>query len=141
MGSVSSPLTLNRPAAIIPGSRTQRRMQDEGIKKLYYTISEVCTLTGEEAHVLRYWETVFPPLDPRKSRAGKRVYTDGDIVLIRRIQHLLREDKYTIEGARQALSREHRTERQARLRRRELKEVRDFLADLLAQLPEKPART
>lgn len=115
-------------------------MQDEGIRKLYYTISEVCALTGEEAHVLRYWETMFPSLEPRKSRAGKRVYTESDIALIRRIQHLLREDKYTIEGARQALGREHRTERQARLRRRELKEVREFLSDLLARLPETPGR-
>lgn len=80
-------------------------MTDRGITKLYYTISEVSRLIGEEAHVLRYWETEFPVLKPRKNRAGKRVYTREDIDTVYRIRHLLREEKFTIDGARQALAR------------------------------------
>lgn len=73
------------------------------ITKLYSTISEVCARTGLDAHVLRYWETEFPQLQPRKNRSGRRVYTQDDIAMVERIQHLLRDEKYTIEGARQRL--------------------------------------
>jgi len=80
-------------------------MLDSGITKLYYTISEVSELVSEEAHVLRYWETEFSELHPKKNRGGKRVYTRDDIDTVFRIRHLLRDEKYTIEGARQALAR------------------------------------
>ena len=77
---------------------------DQGISKLYYTISEVATMVEEEAHVLRYWETEFAQLRPKKNKAGKRIYKRADVDTIFRIRHLLREEKYTLEGARRALS-------------------------------------
>ncbi len=77
---------------------------DTGITKLYYTISEVAELVDEEAHVLRYWETEFNQLRPKKNRGGKRIYTREDIDMVFRVRHLLRDEKYTIEGARQTLS-------------------------------------
>jgi DNA-binding transcriptional MerR regulator len=80
-------------------------MLGDGITKLYYTIGEVASLVDEEPHVLRYWETEFNQLSPRKNRAGNRVYTHEDIDVVFRIRRLLREDKYTIEGARQQLGR------------------------------------
>jgi DNA-binding transcriptional MerR regulator len=46
-------------------------------KKTYYSISEVCTMTGLEPHVLRYWESEFPQLRPKKNRAGNRAYQIG----------------------------------------------------------------
>jgi len=73
------------------------------IKKLYYSIGEVSQLTGLEPYVLRYWETEFPELRPRKNRAGNRMYTLEDIRLVFLIKKLLYVDKYTIEGARQRL--------------------------------------
>jgi len=82
---------------------------DNGITKLYYTISEVADLVDEEAHVLRYWETEFEQLHPKKNRGGKRIYTRDDIDTVFRIRHLLRDEKFTIEGARQALSKRSRT--------------------------------
>jgi DNA-binding transcriptional MerR regulator len=75
----------------------------KGITKLYYSIGEVAEITGLEAHVLRFWETEFPALHPRKNRAGRRVYTAEDIQAVERIQQLLRDDRYTIEGARHIL--------------------------------------
>lgn len=81
-------------------------MKHEGIRKLYHSISEVAELTDLEAHVLRYWETEFEQLRPKKNRAGNRVYTERDIAVVERIRHLLRDEKYTIEGARQVLARE-----------------------------------
>jgi len=71
--------------------------------KEYYSISEVCDLVGLKPHVLRYWESQFPVLNPSKNRSGNRVYQRKEIKLILLVQHLLYKEKYTIEGARQRL--------------------------------------
>ena len=78
-------------------------MKSTGIKKLYYSISEVSKITGLEQYVLRYWETEFDELKPAKNRAGNRIYTNKDIKLIMHIKKLLRDEKYTIEGAKKVL--------------------------------------
>ena len=79
-------------------------MKDFGLRKLYYSISEVSKLTGLEQYILRYWETEFELLKPGKNRAGNRIYTNKDIKLILQIKKLLREEKYTIEGAKKILT-------------------------------------
>jgi len=73
------------------------------MQKLYYSISEICTIIGEEAHVLRYWEKEFGKLKPKKNRAGNRVYSAKDLELLQRIKHYLREDKLSLKGAREKL--------------------------------------
>ena len=73
------------------------------MKKLYYSISEVSKITDLEQYVLRYWETEFEQLKPAKNLAGNRIYTNKDIKLIFQIKKLLREEKYTIEGAKNLL--------------------------------------
>ncbi|HEY4612002.1 MAG TPA: MerR family transcriptional regulator [Bacteroidota bacterium] len=78
-------------------------MKHIGIKKLYYSISEVSKITELEQYVLRYWESEFPQLKPAKNRAGNRIYTNKDIKLILHIKKLLRDEKYTIEGAKKVL--------------------------------------
>ncbi|MCH7964859.1 MAG: MerR family transcriptional regulator [Bacteroidetes bacterium] len=78
-------------------------MKDLSIKKLYYSISEVSKITDIEQYVLRYWETEFEQLKPQKNRAGNRIYTNKDIQLIMYIKELLRDKKYTIEGAKKIL--------------------------------------
>jgi len=72
-------------------------------KKAYYSIGEVCDLTGLKPHVLRYWETQFDVLSPTKNRAGNRVFRPKEIELILLVKHLLYEEKYTIQGARRRL--------------------------------------
>ncbi len=72
-------------------------------KKTYYSISEVCGKTGLEPHVLRYWETEFQQLRPKKNRAGNRAYRDKDIGIIQYIKYLLYEEQYTIPGAKKKL--------------------------------------
>ena len=74
------------------------------IKKLYYSISEVCDLTNLKSYVLRYWETEFRELHPPKNRAGNRTYRQKDIDTILKIKHLLYDKKFTIEGARNQLA-------------------------------------
>src|SRR5499425_2357751 len=71
--------------------------------KLYFKIGEVSELLGVEPHVLRYWETEFPALSPKKSGTGHRLYRRKDVELLLKIKHLLYEKRFTIEGARQAL--------------------------------------
>ena len=78
-------------------------MRQLGIKKLYYSISEVSKITDLEQYVLRYWESEFELLNPAKNRAGNRIYTNRDIKLILYIKKLLREERYTIEGAKNVL--------------------------------------
>lgn len=76
--------------------------------KLYFKIGEVSELLGVEPYVLRYWETEFSVLSPKKSGTGHRLYRRKDVELLLRIKHLLYEKKFTIEGARQSLHAESR---------------------------------
>ncbi|CAN5623383.1 hypothetical protein BH23GEM11_BH23GEM11_00940 [soil metagenome] len=79
-------------------------MNDEPIlRKAYYSIGEVCDLTDLKPHVLRYWETQFDALRPTKNRAGNRVYRPREVELVLLVKHLLYEEKFTIDGARQKL--------------------------------------
>ncbi len=107
-------------------------MQGKGITKLYYTIGEVSKMTGLEAHVLRFWETEFAELRPRKNRAGHRAYMEKDIRIVERIQYLLKERGLTIKGAQQALSAEESGTGGEPVRN--LIELRRFLGDVLEQL-------
>lgn len=67
--------------------------------KIYYSITEVGKMTALKPHILRYWETEFPFLRPKRNRAGNRAYRKKDIEMILRIKHLLYDEGYTIEGA------------------------------------------
>ena len=78
-------------------------MKNFSMKKLYYSISEVSRITDLEQYVLRYWETEFDLLKPAKNSSGNRIYTNKDIKLILLIKKLLKEEKYTIEGAKKIL--------------------------------------
>jgi DNA-binding transcriptional MerR regulator len=67
--------------------------------KLYYSISEIADYTGIKAHVLRYWESEFPTLKPKKTRTGARRYRQPDIDEILAIKTLLYDEGYKIAGA------------------------------------------
>jgi len=72
-------------------------------EKLFYKIGEVGKLVGVESYVLRYWESEFPFLKPRKSKSGQRIYSKSDVDLLLHIKYLLYEEKYTIDGVRRKL--------------------------------------
>ncbi|MFH2064798.1 MAG: MerR family transcriptional regulator [Pseudomonadota bacterium] len=72
--------------------------------KLYFRIGEVSSLTGLEAYVLRFWETEFKGINPKRTESGQRLYRKEDVELIYQIKHLLHEKKFTIRGAKQYLS-------------------------------------
>jgi DNA-binding transcriptional MerR regulator len=72
-------------------------------EKLFYKIGEASRLVGVETYVLRYWESEFPFLSPRKSKSGQRTYTKKDVDLLLLIKRLLYEERYTIDGVRKKL--------------------------------------
>jgi DNA-binding transcriptional MerR regulator len=112
--------------------------------KLYFKIGEVSDLLGVEPYVLRYWETEFTVLSPKKSGTGHRLYRRKDVELLLRIKHLLRDKRFTIEGARQTLQAEAKAPKPRVVKTREaqqelfgndpLPEIRRELADILRLL-------
>lgn len=76
--------------------------------KLFYKIGEVCDIVGVQAHVLRYWETEFPMLQPQKNPSGQRTYRRRDVEMAMRIKQLLYEEGFTIAGAKRKLTTESR---------------------------------
>jgi DNA-binding transcriptional MerR regulator len=71
--------------------------------KLFFRIGEVSQLVGVEPYVLRYWESEFPGLSPKKSNTGQRMFRRKDVEMLLNIKQLLYDRKFTIEGARKAL--------------------------------------
>jgi DNA-binding transcriptional MerR regulator len=72
--------------------------------KLYFKIGEVSRISGLPSHVLRFWESEFKKIRPRRTASGQRSYTRKDIETILEIKHLLHDKKFTLEGARKHLS-------------------------------------
>ncbi|MFO8145395.1 MAG: MerR family transcriptional regulator [Candidatus Syntrophosphaera sp.] len=81
------------------------------MKKYFYTIGEVSNLLGEKPYVIRYWESEFSFLRPRKGEGRIRKYSQENILLLKKIQDMLHNQRYTIEGARQKLKEERRQAR------------------------------
>jgi DNA-binding transcriptional MerR regulator len=100
--------------------------------KLYFKIGEVSELLGVEPYVLRYWETEFPVLSPKKSGTGHRLYRRKDVELLLRIKHLLRDKRFTIEGARQSLQAEAKAPKAARIAKQAQQEL--FSVDPLPEI-------
>ena len=112
---------------------------EEIAKKVYYSIGEVCELSGLKPHVLRYWESQFDVLSPTKNRGGNRAYRSKDIEVVLLVKHLLYDEKYTIEGANKRLLEmrregELKDEREEVLRPQFLSAMKDELAELRALL-------
>lgn len=76
--------------------------------KLYYRIGEVEAITEVPAYVLRYWESEFKLLRPKKNAAGQRLYRKRDLELVRRIKSLRYDERLTLEGAKKRLLAESR---------------------------------
>ncbi len=101
------------------------------LKKLYHSIGEVAELIGVPAHVLRYWESEFPQLHPKKGRGGNRLYTENDLSLLARIHDLLHNKKFTIAGARKQLLLSTDDEVEATVNGDMLAEVKTELREIL----------
>ena len=113
-------------------------MVESNITKLYYSISEVSKITNLKQYVLRYWETEFPSLRPKKNSAGNRSYKQTDIDLIKKIKYLLYKKKYTIDGAREELTNKENININSKSNNEEYKKLLDDvlfeLKDLLKKI-------
>ena len=107
--------------------------QKELPDKLYFKVGEVSALIGVPAYVLRFWESEFKKIKPKRTPSGQRLYRKKDVELILKIKHLLYEKKFTIQGAKQHLKTkpaEKKVKPSAKALkeiRRELKKIRDLL--------------
>jgi len=110
------------------------------MKKLYYSIGEVSEITAIEPHVLRYWETIFNGLTPRKNKAGNRTYREEDITFILRLKELIQAKKYSTAGAKKIVEDgepENKTDDSEQIPvnlKKDLREVNLFLNKLLEKL-------
>ncbi len=82
--------------------------------RLYFRIGDVSKLVGVAPYVLRFWESEFPMLQPRKSKTGHREYKRKDVELALEIKRLLYDEGFTIPGARKAIRGRVRTARKKR---------------------------
>ncbi len=137
--------TPSRPAAAkpaVPGKRGRKSLkqvaaeadlieipEDEVLfSKQYYTMGEVSEMFKVNQSLLRFWETEFDILQPRKNKKGDRYFRPLDIKNLHLIYHLLRQKKYTIEGAKEFLKKNKKAEERFEVIRR-LQEIRTFLMD------------
>ena len=81
-------------------------------EKRFFRIGEVSEIVGERPHVLRYWESEFPEIRPRKTRGAHRHYTRRDIDFLMEIKRLLRDEGFSVEGAKQRLREARREARE-----------------------------
>jgi DNA-binding transcriptional MerR regulator len=106
-------------------------------ERRYYSIAEVAEETDLKPYVLRFWEKEFPTLRPKKNRAGNRTYQRKDIEMVLRIKHLLYDEGFTIQGARQRLRAEQSgavPESDPLVVKRALSEIRSELEAIAALL-------
>ena len=73
-------------------------------EKIYYTIGDICKLTGIKPHILRYWESQFKLLRPARRYSGHRKFTKQDIDLINKIKFLVIDRRFTLEGAKKEIA-------------------------------------
>lgn len=103
--------------------------------KLYYTIGEVSRMFRVNPSLIRFWEKEFTIIHPQKNKKGNRVFTEKDIDSFRLIYNLVKEKGYTIQGARDHLSK-HKSEAEINVEVIEsLKEIRSLLIEVEKELP------
>lgn len=103
--------------------------------KLYYSIGEVSAMFNVNASLIRFWEKEFPIIHPRKNNKGNRVFTAKDIEIFQLIYNLVKEKGYTIQGAREYLSK-HKSEAERNVEIiNSLKEIKSFLIEIGKELP------
>jgi DNA-binding transcriptional MerR regulator len=103
---------------------------NDDIKKQYYTIGEVSEQLDLPQSQIRFWETEFDEIKPKKNRKGNRMYTEKDIEVLENIKFLLKIKKYTTKGAQEALKSNKKSVSQERQMRETLIKMKEFLLNL-----------
>ncbi len=104
--------------------------KEKEIEKLYYSIGEVAEQFNVAPSLIRFWETEFDILQPKKNRKGNRQFTREDIDQIRLIYHLVKEKGFTLNGAKEMLKQDSVAVRDKMEMIDSLRSIRKFLSDL-----------
>ncbi|USN48922.1 MAG: MerR family transcriptional regulator [Pseudobdellovibrionaceae bacterium] len=132
--SAQTPVTTELAAdADIQFERELQKIPD----KMAFKIGEVARIVGVKPYVLRYWETEFEQLKPKKSKHNQRAYTRRDVEMVMTIKKLLYKDRFSIEGARTALKQQKKATHKAKVIRstaEHLDHLRDVADHLIADI-------
>ena len=108
--------------------------KEKAIEKKYFTIGEVAAEFGVATSLIRFWESEFDTIKPKKNRKGNRQFTKSDVEHIRLIYHLVKERGFTLQGAKEMLKNDAGTIQSKIDTIKSLKDVRNFLSELKNQL-------
>lgn len=108
--------------------------KEKEIEKLYYSIGEVAEIFNVAPSLIRFWESEFDIIKPKKNRKGNRQFTKEDIDNVRTIYHLVKEKGFTLNGAKDMLKNDVQGVKDKMEMIESLKKVRKFLSDLSKEL-------
>ena len=108
--------------------------KEKEIEKQYYSIGEVAAMLDVAPSLIRFWETEFEMLKPRKSKKGNRLFTPQDIENLRIVYHLVKERGFTIQGAREILKNKSVLTKEKYEIIQSLEKVRSLLVGIIEQL-------
>jgi DNA-binding transcriptional MerR regulator len=108
--------------------------KEKEIEKLYYSIGEVAEIFSVAPSLIRFWETEFDLIKPKKNRKGNRQFTKEDIDNVRTIYHLVKEKGFTLQGAKEMLRNDSQAVKDKMEMIESLRSVRSFLLELREKL-------
>ena len=109
--------------------------KDKPIEKKYFTIGEVAKELGVATSLIRFWETQFDIIQPKKNKKGNRKYTQDDLKKIKLVYHLVKEKGYTLQGAHEHIKNNPNSTESTVEMINSLKKIRQFLEEMKRQLP------
>lgn len=108
--------------------------KEKEIEKLYYSIGEVAEIFNVAPSLIRFWESEFDIIKPKKNRKGNRQFTREDIDNVRTIYHLVKEKGFTLQGAKEMLRNDSQAVKGKMEMIESLRNVRKFLTELREKL-------
>jgi DNA-binding transcriptional MerR regulator len=108
--------------------------KEKEIEKLYYSIGEVAEIFSVAPSLIRFWESEFDIIKPKKNRKGNRQFTKEDIDNVRTIFHLVKEKGFTLQGAKEMLRNDSQAVKDKMEMLESLRSVRGFLVELREKL-------
>jgi DNA-binding transcriptional MerR regulator len=108
--------------------------KEKEIEKLYYSIGEVAEIFNVAPSLIRFWESEFDIIKPKKNRKGNRQFTKEDIDNVRTIYHLVKEKGFTLQGAKEMLRNDSQAVKDKMEMIESLRSVRNFLTELREKL-------
>jgi len=108
--------------------------KEKEIEKLYFSIGEVAEIFNVAPSLIRFWESEFDLIKPKKNRKGNRQFTKEDIDNVRTIFHLVKEKGFTLQGAKEMLRNDSQAVKDKMEMIESLKKVRSFLTELREKL-------